>query len=62
MSKKQEFYQSVIITLSDESTHVFTGRAFTNEGEKRKITDILFTEPKPMPDGCKFEMIGEMSV
>lgn len=48
-------YQNIILTLSDGSVHVFTGKAFTVEGETRTIKDTKFTVPKPLPEGCAFE-------
>jgi len=50
-------YQNVIITLSDGSVHIFTGKAFSRFGEERRITSIKFTEPKPLPPGYEFEPI-----
>lgn len=57
MSTEVEKYQSVIITLDDGRTGVFTGRVFVelaDEG-KNRITGIKFTEPRVLPDGCSFE-------
>lgn len=52
---KPEYYQSVVITLDDGSKHTFTGRVCTFKGDKRRIADIAFTEPKPLPADCHFQ-------
>jgi len=54
---KPNLYQTVKLTLSDGSSHCFTGPAVVFPGERRTITDVAFTEPKPLPQGCKFEII-----
>lgn len=53
-------YQNVIITLSDGTTCVFTGKAFVinPDTEKRSIKNIEFTKPAPLPVGYAFELIG----
>jgi hypothetical protein len=53
--KIHDLYQNCILTLSDGSTAVFTGKAVFFEGEKRKITDTKFTDPKELPEGYYFE-------
>ena len=52
-------YQNVIITLSDGTSCTFTGKAFVVNPakEKRLIKNILFTVPKPLPDGYAFELM-----
>jgi hypothetical protein len=52
-------YQNVIITLSDGTTCVFTGKAFvTNtDEEKRSIKGIQFTKPAPLPVGYAFVLM-----
>jgi len=56
----KEMYQNVVITLSDGTTHVFTGKAcIQNEKDSRRISDIQFTKPKPMPEGYSFGLIPE---
>ena len=52
-------YQNVIITLSDGMVCVFTGKAFvTNpDKERRRIRNIQFTVPKPLPVGYAFELM-----
>jgi hypothetical protein len=58
MGKKEievEKYQNCIITLSDGSVHVFTGKAFSKNGnEHRTIFKIEFSLPKPLDPGLKF--------
>jgi len=49
-------YQNVIITLSDGSEHIFTGKEFAKPGDKRIIRSIKFTEPKELPTGYAFEL------
>lgn len=45
-------YQDIIITLSDGSKHVFTGKACCCDvGDTRRIIDIKFTLPKELPEG-----------
>ncbi len=52
---KKEQFQSLIVTLSDGSKGVFTGKVLTTSiSDKRTIVDIKFTEPKPMPKGVQF--------
>jgi len=46
--------QSVVIAFDDGTTATFTGPAVCFEGEKRKISDIHFTEPKPLPADCSW--------
>jgi hypothetical protein len=41
--------QSVIIRFSDNTVGVFSGRALVYPGDKRKITNIRFTQPKELP-------------
>jgi hypothetical protein len=52
-------YQNVIITLSDGTVCMFTGNAFvTNpDAETRRIRNIQFTVPKPLPEGYAFELM-----
>jgi len=49
--------QSVILTLSDGTKAVFSGRAICPKGETRTITDIKFTEPRDLPDDCSWESL-----
>ena len=50
--------QNVVITLSDGSNHVFTGKAFSNVwGETRTVVKVRFTEPMPLPPGYSFEEV-----
>jgi hypothetical protein len=52
---KKQMYQNVIIVLSDDSIHTFTGKAFMSNNETRRIKDIKFTRPKELPFGFTFE-------
>ncbi len=52
-----EMYQSIVITLDDDSTHVFTGKACVYPGDNKKLRGVKFFEPKEMPEGCKWEEI-----
>lgn len=54
---KKEKFQSVWITLSDGTKHCFTGRAITKKGDKRRITNIYFTEPEELPENYYLEII-----
>ena len=56
-TKKPQLYQTVKLTLSDGSSHCFTGPAAVFPGERRTITDVAFTEPKPLPKDCRFDTI-----
>ena len=44
-------YQSVIITLSDGSKHIFTGPVVLNPGDPRSIKQVRFTMPKKLMEG-----------
>jgi len=46
--------QSVILTLSDGTKAVFTGKAVCPKGETRTIVDIKFTEPVDLPDNYEW--------
>ncbi len=54
---EREQIQTVWITFSDGQRACFSGRAVAFPGDTRTIRDISFTEPKPLPDGCKFDTI-----
>jgi hypothetical protein len=60
-NKMQEsMYQNALITLSDGSVHIFTGKAFSSgKGEVRRITNVQFTIPKPLPFGYAFELVED---
>lgn len=53
-SNEVDMIQSVVITFSDGFKATFTGPAACFEGEERRIEDIYFTEPKPLPAGCNW--------
>jgi hypothetical protein len=52
--KNKEMIQGVIITFDDGTTASFSGPAVCFKGEKKKISDISFTEPKPLPEDCSW--------
>ena len=47
-------YQSVIITLSDGSKHIFTGPVVLKPGDPRSIKQVRFTMPKKLMEGYEF--------
>jgi len=47
---KESRYQNVILTFSDESVAVFSGKVACEPGDSRIIVGIQFTEPKEIPD------------
>jgi len=54
-----EMIQGVVITFDDGATATFTGPAVCFDGDKRKISDIYFTEPKPLPAGCSWVAVND---
>jgi len=46
--------QSVVIKFSDGSTATFSGPAVVFDGDEKKISDIYFTKPAPMPADCNW--------
>ena len=48
-------YQSVIITLSDGSKHIFTGPVVLKPGDPRSIKQVQFTMPKKLMEGYEFK-------
>ena len=52
--------QSVIIEFSDGETGVFTGPATCSPGTDKRILDIKFTEPIPLPSTCEFTSLDEI--
>ena len=44
--------QSVVITFDDGSWATFTGPAIAYPGDKLRIVDTVFTEPRPLEDDC----------
>jgi hypothetical protein len=46
--------QSVVLTFDDGTTATFSGRAVCFEGEQKKIRDISFTPPQPLPADCSW--------
>ena len=49
--------QFVIVTMDDGEKYQFAGEAVLYPNEKRKITNVNFTEPRDIPDGYTFEPI-----
>ena len=48
-------YQSVIITLSDGSKHIFTGPVVLKPGDPRSIKQVRFTMPKKLMEGYELK-------
>lgn len=53
-SNDTEMIQSVVLTFDDGTTATFSGRAVCFEGEQKKIRDISFTPPQPLPADCSW--------
>lgn len=62
MSETTERWQSVIITLDDGRVGVFTGAVLVDTGDehKRRVADIKFAAPRPLPDGCTFDLLENL--
>jgi hypothetical protein len=59
-SPAKQYYQHIIITLSNGETATFSGQAkIFPDQPTLTITDIKFTEPKELPKDCHFETVGE---
>lgn len=58
----KERWQSVIITLDDGRVGVFTGRVLvdTDDEHQRRVADIKFAAPRPLPDGCSFDLLENL--
>lgn len=51
-SKKKDMLQSVILTFSDGTTAVFTGKAVVFKLDpNKKIVNLAFTRAEPLPEG-----------
>ena len=48
-------FQNVVLTLSDDSVHVFTGHVMAYPGDTRSIRSVELTLPQDMPEGMAFE-------
>lgn len=48
-------YQSVIITLSDGSKHIFTGPVVLKPGDPRSIKQVMLTPPRKLMEGYEFK-------
>lgn len=48
-------YQSVIITLSDGSKHIFTGPVVLKPGDPRYIKRVKVTPPRKLMEGYEFK-------
>ena len=55
--KENSKYQTICLTFSDGKKATFTGKAVSDAGDKRTITNIYFTPPEILPDGYSFEII-----
>lgn len=51
--------QSIVVSLSDGTQGVFTGPALVSPDDERTITNIQFSEPAPLPDGCSIGVLDE---
>lgn len=56
-SNINDMYQTITLILEDGSQHSFTGKAIKTDDNTVNIKDIQISEPVPLPDGCKFEVI-----
>lgn len=57
MPLNPQMFQYVTITLNDGTRCTFTGPAMLEYGDKRRITDIKFSVPRPLGPGIHFEPI-----
>ena len=59
IEKKQDMMQSVILTFSDGTKAIFSGRAIVYPGQcaNLMVTAIKFTVPVPLPARCEFEAV-----
>jgi len=48
-------FQNVVLTLSDDSVHVFTGHVMAYPGDTRTISSVELTLPQDLPEGVAFE-------
>jgi hypothetical protein len=62
MAKRTEYQDEVgtvcssllVGTFDEVTTATFSGKAVCFKGEKRKISDVSFTPPKPLPADCSW--------
>jgi hypothetical protein len=52
--EKPKMMQNVIITFKDGQKAVFTGPATVFQGEEKVVSNIIFTNPKPLPSDCEW--------
>ena len=54
-------YQLLVVTLSDGRVGTFMGKALVSEEDIKNgvRADFEFIKAKPLPDDCKFELLGE---
>jgi len=51
--------QSVILTFSDGTTAIFTGKVVCLPNEQKILKDIKFTMPRDLPDDCYLRSINK---
>ena len=47
---EERHVQNCVVTFDDGTKAIFSGKAVCFPGTQKRITDIKFTEPKPIPD------------
>ena len=55
-----KLYQTIILTCDDGSRLLYTGPAQVFPNDERKVVNIKITEPRPLPDGMKFESMSSV--
>lgn len=54
---KEREYQSVVLTFDNGKTATFAGPVCARPGSTRRVTDIIFTEPRPLPNDTCFGLL-----
>jgi hypothetical protein len=59
---KDNYFQSVVIKLSNGKTGVFTGKCLVDKEDEGviEIVDVKFTEPKELPLNTLFMQLDEL--
>lgn len=60
MTSHQSEYQTVTLVLSDGRRLHYTGRAQIDAANPPQVTEILFSEGRPLPKGMSFDVISEV--
>ena len=60
LSRSKTAYQTIILTCDDGSRVLFSGPAQVFPDDKRKVVNIKITDPRPLPDGMKFESMSSV--